>query len=388
MQGYTLSEEGKQLIEKYNTRKQICRVVYWVLVFFLSFGGCWLILKTTLPVFLQLVVVWLGCFTILVAFKVLVRQQLFQYVNILNVDGNPKLFLEVIHGLMRTGFWGNLKGKRKIQRENVNMINASAAYCHMGEYDMALKCLKEYASEENLKGIALLIYYNNTLACYAGLKDWEKMRLVFEQVEQTADEIRRGRYPRKVVRMAELYYDSCRHVMMTYEIMTLQGRHLAAELLDEAQAKARKETVLIRRMSLLWQMANCHIALKQYDYAVDALEVIVRKGRQLYAVTQAKMKLRMIHDRDIGIELIEEGECQEVMSLLNEQGKDISEEELRNSIIYVLHGENGDIAGVARITNVMKFGELVMNPLHDTDKNRFRLMEEMKRREYIETKSE
>ena len=32
----------------------------------------------------------------------------------------------------------------------------------------------------------------------------------------------------------------------------------------------------------------------------------------------------------------------------------------------------------------MKLGELVMNPVYDTDKNRFRLLEEMKRREYAE----
>ena len=387
MQGYTLSEEGKRLIKMYNTRKWICSVVSWVGLFFIVLFG-YRLLRGTMPMWLQILLLWFVGFIILMAVSIFLNQKLFRYIDILYVDGNPKLFLEVVHGLMRTGFWGNLKGKKGIQRRNNNMINASAAYCYMGEYDMALDCLKEYMSEEDLKGYPKLIYYNNILACYAGLKDWENMRAVFEKVKQTADEIQQGRNPRNIVLMSEHWYENCRRVMMTYEILTLEGRSYATDLLSEAKEKLEKETMLIRRINLLGEIAEYHIVLKQYNEAVDVLETIVREGKQLYNVTVAKKELRMIRNRDIGIELMEEEESYEVKSLLNQQGRDISQEELRSSVIYVLHEEDGSIAGVARITNVMKFGELVMNPLYDTDKNRFRLMEEMKRREYTEAKSE
>lgn len=387
MQGYTLSDEGKRLIKQYNTRKWVFRVVSWVGLFFIVLFGYYL-LPGTMPMLLQILLLWLVGFVILMAATIFANQKLFRYIDILYVDGNPKLFLEVVHGLMRTGFWGNPKGKKGIQRRNNNMINVSAAYCYMGEYDMALNCLKEYMNEENLKSYPKLIYYNNILACYAGLKDWEKMRAVFEKVKQTTDEIQQGRNPRNIVLMSEHWYENCRRVMMSYEILTLEGRPLAANLLSEEKEKLEKETVLIRRMSLLGEIARYHIVLKQYNEAVDALETIVREGKQLYNVTVAKKDLRMIRNHDIGIELMEEGESYEVKSLLNQQDRDISHEELRNSVIYVLHEEDGSIAGIARITNVMKFGELVMNPLYDTDKNRFRLMEEMKRREYTEAKSE
>lgn len=387
MQGYTLSEEGKRLIKMYNTRKWVFRIVSWVGLFFIVLFGYYL-LRGTMPMFLQILLLWLVGFVILMAATILANQKLFCYIDILYVDGNPKLFLEVVHGLMRTGFWGNLKGKQGIQRRSSNMINASAAYCYMGEYDMALNCLKEYTSEENLKGYPKLIYYNNILACYAGLKDWENMRDVFEKVKQTADEIQQGRNPRNIVLMSEHWYENCRRVMMAYEILTLEGRSLAADLLSEVKEELAKKTKLIGRMNLLGEMARYHIVLRQYNEAVDVLETIVREGKQLYNVTVAKKDLRMIRNRDIGIELMEEGESYEVKSLLNQQGTDISQEELRSSVIYVLHEEDGSIAGVARITNVMKFGELVMNPLYDTDKNRFRLMEEMKRREYVDTNVE
>lgn len=383
MQGYTLSDEGKRIINQYNTRKQVFRVVSIVGLFFIVLFGYYL-LRGKMPMLLQMIVLWLVAFVILMAATMLVNQKLFRYIDILYVDGNPKLFLEVVHGLMRTGFWGNPKGKRGIQIRNSNMINVSAAYCHMGEYDKALDCLREYMSEDNLKGYPLLIYYNNLLACYAGLKDWKKMRAIFEKVKRTANEIQQGSYPRNVVLMSEQHYENCRRAMMEYEILTLEGRFLATNLVHEAKEELDKAKMLIRRVNLLGQIAGYYIVLRQYDEAVDVLETIVREGKQLYNVTLAKKNLRMIRERDNAIELLEEGEVYEVKSILLQQGKDISEEELRNSVIYVLHEENGNIAGIARITNLMKLGELVMNPVYDTDKNRFRLLEEMKRREYAE----
>lgn len=384
MQGYTLSEEGKRLIKLYNTRKNVCSVVTWVGLFFIVLFGYYLL--RDMPILLRILILWVAGFIILRSVSILLRRKLFNYIDILYVECNPKLFLEVVHGLMRTGFWGNLdgKGKRGIQLRNSNMINACAAYSYMGEYTMAVDCLKGYISVDSLKGYPLLIYYNNLLACYAGLKDWEKMRAIYEKVRQTANEIQQGRYPRNIVLLSEQHYENCRRVMMEYEILTLEGRFLAANLIHETKEELDKATVLIRRMNLLGQIAGYHIVLQQYDEAVDALETIVREGKQLYNVTLAKKQLRMIHDRDSAIELLEEGEVYGVKSILLQQGKDISEEELRNSVIYVLHEEDGNIAGIARITNLMKLGELVMNPLYDTDKNRFRLMEEMKRREYTE----
>lgn len=383
MQGYTLSEEGKRIIKQYNTRKQVFKVVFWVALFFIVFFGYYL-LHGKMPMPLQMIVLWLVAFVIIMTATMLVNQKLFRYIDILYVDGNPKLFLEVVHGLMRTGFWGNPKGKRGIQLRNSNMINVSAAYCYMGEYDKALDCLKQYINEDTLKGYALLIYYNNLLTCYWGLGDWEKMRAIFEKVKLTANEIQQGRSPRNIVLMSEQHYENCRRTMMIYEILTLEGRILAGDILEEYGKELQKETVLIKQINILSGMASYHIILHQYDEAVNALERIVREGKQLYIVTLAKKKLRMIHDRDRAIELLEEGEVYEVKSILSQQGKDISQEEIRNSVIYVLHEEDGNIAGIARITNTMKFGELVMNPLYDTDKNRFRLMEEMKRREYVE----
>lgn len=387
MQGYTLSDEGKRLIKMYNTRKSICTVVTSVVFFFLILLGYYL-LRGTMPMLLQILVLWVVGFVILGETAVVLNQKLFRYIDILNVDGNPKLFLEVVHGLMRTGFWGKGKGKKGIQRMNNCMINVCAAYYYMGEYNMGLQCLREYINIDTLNNYQRLIYYNNVLSCYVGLKDWERMREVFDKVKQIVDEIQQGRSPRNIMRMSEYHYENCRRAMMAYEILTLEGRPLAARLLSDVREEYERETVLIKRMNLLGHIADCHIVLKQYDEAVKALETVVREGKQLYMVTLAKKELRMIRSRDAAIDLLEEGESYAVKDILSQQGTDITEEELRGSVIYVLHEEDGSVAGIARITNTMKFGELVMNPLYDTDKNRFRLMEEIKRREYAETKAE
>ncbi|MDD5949079.1 MAG: hypothetical protein PUC39_05040 [Lachnospiraceae bacterium] len=377
MQGYTLSERGKELIKWYYNRILATKIISILIGIVVALGLFW-VLDDTMWYPLEFLIIWFCCFLGIFGSRTALVQLLqCNYTDLLNNKGEPRLFLEVFHGLKRLS--------HNKQMKPVDMLNVSAAYCNMGQYEDALNCLSEQYINYNALSLKLrVIYMNNKFVCYHEMGDWKMARNCFEQLKQEVERLQEKTHFARFVMWSEKIYTTCRIGVMDYEILTLEGRSYIPNILDTIREELEEKGCLVRRMYFLLHLGVKELALGHYEAAAQAFDTVVKQGGNLWYRELAKQNLRMIHDRDCGIELLQEGEAAQVRMLISQQtGTPISEEEIRNSIIYVLHEDRGEIAGVARITNNMELGEVIMSPEWDTGKNQFRLREEMKRRGYL-----
>lgn len=376
MEGYTLSEEGKKLIKKYYNSILAVKIIDIVVTFI-----CALLLYHTLDgIFwfpLEILIIWVICVLIYFVVHILCAKILkCNYLELITVQGEPRLFLEVLHGLKRLS--------RKKQMTPVNMLNVSAAYCHMGQFEKALNSLSdEYINYNKLIPKLRIVYLNNKFACYYESGNWKEARKCFERLKLEVEQFQERTHFSHMILWSERVYSFCRMCIMDYEILTVEGRTYVPNMLANIRDELEKQSTLTYRISLYEHLGMKELALGHYDEAEDAFNTVIKEGKHLWNTEIARQKVRMIHDRDDAIALLQEEEVLQVKSLISQHSvQPVSDEEVRNSIIYVLHAEDNEIAGVARITNEMRFGELIMRSEYDTGKNQFRLMEEMKRRGY------
>ena len=118
MQGYTLSERGKELIKWYYNRILATKIISILIGIVVALGLFW-VLDDTMWYPLEFLIIWFCCFLGIFGSRTALVQLLqCNYTDLLNNKGEPRLFLEVFHGLKRLS--------HNKQMKPVDMLNAHA----------------------------------------------------------------------------------------------------------------------------------------------------------------------------------------------------------------------------------------------------------------------
>lgn len=375
MENYVLSEEAKVRIAKYNKK---CVAVQVITIVVTTLIVLWALFKglIMMPFLLQVIVAWLLAFSIVLILNVFLRRIFdLDYGKIMNEELDPQLFLEVHHGCM----------PKKARYKNLNMLNTAVAYINMGKYEDALNCMKEpYLMVNDLSLREYLIYLNNQLCCYAGMKQYQDVENLFailkEQVEKFQE---KTKFP-KMMLWSETLYENARMSVLMYKVMTLEGRTYLNSMISSLKDKLEKENPLpLYKAVYTLDLARFYVAAGQYEEALTLSEKAVSLSGKMYISELARQTSRMIRDRDVDIALVQDSELLECRNILcAKYGEEYaSQEQLADLVLYVMH-EKEEVIGVAVLDKTLTVIAAAFAPEQDTDKNRFRFMQEMKRRDY------
>lgn len=380
MEGYTLSEKGKEYIRMYERR----RVLAYVLAIFVGFLAA-LILVMLFAKTMKLVAAML--FALLPTFLIMLgAHTLFikvldaEYDDILNRECDPYLFLEIHHGMMRIT-------NNSQKANNINMLYTAEAYINMGQYEDAFHCISpRYIQASTLSKRENIIYLYQCFQCMYGMNRWKQIREEFATFKAVIEEFQETTHNPKMIVWSEQIYEAVRKLMMNYDILTPEGRFYIADMISDVRNHLEDAQKAIEIAQDNYLLGCLELARENYEAAEYAFSNTIKAGNRLWVAELARRKVRMIHERDVEIALVQENELSAVRALINSQNANsketVTESDLRGNIIYVLH-EAGEVAGAARITNEMKLGQMLFLPQYDNDKNEFRLLQEMKRREYV-----
>ena len=380
MEGYTLSDKGKESIKKYAQRRVMANVFACFATLAITFS-VWFLLRGHMPFWMELVIIWVTCVLVILGTRILFIKVLnVEYGDILTRECDPYLFLEIHNGMMRM-----TNDSRKAN--NLNMLCTAEAYLNMGKYEDAAYCISNrYIQVSTLNKWEYIIYLNQQFRCYYGMGKWNLMRERFATFKAAVEDFQEStRSPKMIVR-SEKIYERIRVMMMNYEILTIEGAYFISSLISDIQNRL-EETLPASEIALnYYELGLKELAREDYVAAENAFNQVVKTGNRLWITELARKQTRMIHERDMDIALVKESELAGIRAMINVHNTTskevVTEMDLRQNIIYVLH-QDGEVAGIARITNEMQLGQIVFQPQYDNSKNQFRLLQEMKRRGYV-----
>ena len=380
MEGYTLSEKGKEYIRTYERRRVIVKVLAVLAGFLVALILIGMMHKTVELLF-SMLLAWLPTFLVIFGSNMLFTRLLdADYTDILNKDCDPYLFLEVHHGMMRVT-------NNSQKANNINMLYTAEAYINMGQYEDALHCISpRYLQASALNKKENIIYLYQIFRCMYGMNRWKEIREEFSTFKATIEEFQETTHKPKMIVWSEQIYEDVRKQIMNYDILTTEGSSYISDMVSDIRNHLEEEQKPIETAQDYYMLGCLELARENYEAAEQAFSQVIKVGNRLWMAELARRKIRMIHERDRDIALVMESELSAVRAMINAQNahqqEPVTESDLRDNILYVLH-EEGEVAGVARITNQMKLGQMLFLPSHDSDKNQFRLMQEMKRRDYV-----